>query len=477
LEDLPGLDPLAIGLDEQGTISIYTNFDPSIPSAGWAAKKGIHFSHDGGVTWSHPIAGGAVGFGDCNILTTDPDNSSIIYCAGTSSLHLIQNKRGAWQHKHIPNPGAKNYTTVHIDHPNGMDRIMASEININGRDDRDIGIFFSVDGGLSWIEKNTGIGATHSELKIDPMNDDRVFLATNYHSRFTLEQRSKYLYNFIGNRNGCTLYRSMDNGERWSSLKIADWCGPSYNSDNAFYLIEWSSLQKSHDGGESWLWKHRDGINYTQYFKEDPVQIANSLRSESQSISANPYIDNLIYAVGNTIYYSLDMGVPQQLSEGSEGLWDARLFYTAQSKMIFAIGRHRQKYSTDNGMTWQACGEDVTTSKSDSRLTLDLQGNKLYLATPGQGVLVSTDKCGSWQESNNGLGNLFVNTVAMDPNNSNIVYAGTDGGAYVTFDGGETWGQINNGLIGSEIIYSIAVDSESNVYAATPYGVFKLEDR
>ena len=92
-------------------------------------------------------------------------------------------------------------------------------------------------------------------------------------------------------------------------------------------------------------------------------------------------------------------------------------------------------------------------------------------------MLISTDSCGSWQPSNNGLSNLFVNTLAIDPNNSNTIYAGTDGGAYVSFNGGATWGQVNDGLLGATVVYSIAVDKESNVYAATPYGVFKLEQK
>ena len=34
-----------------------------------------------------------------------------------------------------------------------------------------------------------------------------------------------------------------------------------------------------------------------------------------------------------------------------------------------------------------------------------------------------------------------------------------------------------DGLLGATVVYSIAVDKDSNVYAATPYGVFKLESR
>jgi hypothetical protein len=67
----------------------------------------------------------------------------------------------------------------------------------------------------------------------------------------------------------------------------------------------------------------------------------------------------------------------------------------------------------------------------------------------------------------------------MDYANPDTIYAGTDGGVYVSFDGGEHWGVVNNGLLGATVVYSIVVDPENptNVYAATPYGVFKLESR
>ena len=83
--------------------------------------------------------------------------------------------------------------------------------------------------------------------------------------------------------------------------------------------------------------------------------------------------------------------------------------------------------------------------------------------------------CG--KPSNDGLSNLFVNTLAIDPNDANKIYAGTDGGAYISYDSGATWGQVNDGLLGATVVYSIAVDKDGNVYAATPYGVFKLENK
>ena len=103
--------------------------------------------------------------------------------------------------------------------------------------------------------------------------------------------------------------------------------------------------------------------------------------------------------------------------------------------------------------------------------------NHLIIATQGDGILVSTDGCHSWEHSNTGLGSLFVNTLAIDQNNPDTVYAGTDGCAYISFDSGKSWSQINDGLLGATVVYSILVDKDRNVYAATPYGIFKLEGK
>lgn len=461
MEGKSNIDPLIIRLDEQGNYSVHAQHIS--PFGG--DLHGLYASHDGNSAWSKSEGN----FG-CGILVADSANPSVIYCTGTSptSLYVLKGKGNLW--KALPGTNSIYYTAVHVDHIDGITRIITGGTNVSKQSLPYVSIFISTDDGFSWNQHDSGLGSARAELKIEPMDNANIYLGAYYRGQY--------------GGASCRLYRSQNSGIDWTSLKAnLDWCGPVFDNKNILYLIENSALQKSWDGGNTWLWNFQNWSSYNERQRdtEEVKYFANRLPSAlvkpSQSISVNPYVEGLIYDVGDLIFYSTDTGHSWQPSEDSEGSWDARLFYTDQSKMIYTIGRYRQKYSTDNGMTWRACGEDVTTSQSDSRLALDFQGSRLYLASPGQGVMISMDKCQSWQPSNEGLSNLFVNTLAIDPNNSNTIYAGTDGGAYISFDGGVTWGQVNDGLLGATVVYSIAVDKDSNVYAATPYGVFKLENR
>jgi photosystem II stability/assembly factor-like uncharacterized protein len=462
LEDKANLNPLITALDEQGNFSIYAYSSSPI-----IADVGLYVLHEGDTNWSFKQRWA------CSISTSDPDNPSTIYCHGGSSLFVTRGKSDPW--KLVPGSQSKSYSAIHIDHPNGIDRIIAGATDVSKQSDPYVGIFISKDGGDSWTEQISGIGSAWAELRIDPMDNARIFLGTYYGTLWRITR-------------ACTLHRSLDGGKNWLSIKTQGiWCGPTFDAANVFYMNENGKLQQSRNGGVTWLWDWGDLTSYNrntgQSFDGSLAFALPSFYSDgltvnsSQSVSANPYFEGFVFDVGNVIYYSTDAGTFWQLSTGSEGSWDARLFYTDQSKIIYAIGRYHQTFSTDNGVTWQNCGTNVTASRSDTRLALDLQGSRLYLASSGNGVLVSTDNCQSWQPSNDGLNNLFVNTLAIDPNDPNKIYAGTDGGAYISFNSGKAWGQVNDGLLGAVVVYSIAVDKESNVYAATPYGVFKLEQK
>ncbi|MFZ5908447.1 MAG: hypothetical protein ACOYYU_00340 [Chloroflexota bacterium] len=440
------IDRLLIGIDKQGESSFYVSYQPG----------GFVVSYGAGLTWN------SVGEVDFESATTDPDNSPPYFFGGNSWIWMTQGKGYPWQRIRLRIVTA---TAIHVDHYTGVERIIVGGARYSANFDD--GIFISTDSGVAWAEYNNGLGSTRSELRLNPRDSSRLYLATYY----------PYPYLSGGSNQGCTIYRSSDSGKNWSSIYFVidpGWCSPAFDGANDLYIMEGNSWQKSQDGGDHWWWA-LEGDKWRETYGNWDAHF--SLPIASISVSANPYIPGLIYAIGDEIYYSTDAGESWQPSNGSKDLGDSRLFYKDEGQTVYAIGQTHQAYSKDSGGTWQACGQDVTASRSDTRLALELQGSRLYLATPGQGVLISTDNCGSWQPSNNGLTNLFVNTLAIDPNNPDTVYAGTDGGAYISYDAGVTWGQVNDGLLGATVVYSIAVDKDSNVYAATPYGIFKLEKK
>jgi len=395
---MPSADILVIGSDGMGTFP-------------------LHIGHSGGIVFTTYDEGKNVSdFRFCVLPIAAAPGSTKYYCAGYyGGLRMRDYSEEVTLRNGLD---TSQITAIYAEE--GTDRILAGGSRLYKH--LEDGIFISTDRGASWAKQNNGLGAARSEIKIDPIDSSKLYLATYFRGVYGGE--------------ACTLYQSSDSGNNWLRTKdyLDSWCGPAFDGANTMYI--------------------------------------------GRLIGVNPhYIRNVYSSDRSGIHYSMDAGITWQLSQGGMELSDARYFFRDEGQTVFAIGRAEQAYSTDVGRTWKSCGEKVTTSASDTRLAVDLQGSHLYLATPGNGVLISTDNCSSWQASNVGLSNLFVNTIAIDPNESTTVYAGTDGGAYISTDWGGTWDQINEGLLGATVVYSIVVDKDSNVYAATPYGVFKLAEK
>ena len=70
----------------------------------------------------------------------------------------------------------------------------------------------------------------------------------------------------------------------------------------------------------------------------------------------------------------------------------------------------------------------------------------VYTGTDVGGIFKSTDGGDSWRASNSGLMNDFVREIAIDQNNSRIIYAATSGGVHKSIDSGRTWGVLRNGF-------------------------------
>ena len=101
----------------------------------------------------------------------------------------------------------------------------------------------------------------------------------------------------------------------------------------------------------------------------------------------------------------------------------------------------------------------------------------LYVGGGNDGILKSTDGGLTWTLLSNGMvaGRKAILSIAVDPTNSDVVYAGFGcdvtvfcGGVYKTIDGGLNWTLAATGL-NSAPVYAIAIDSStpSTVYVGS----------
>ena len=85
-------------------------------------------------------------------------------------------------------------------------------------------------------------------------------------------------------------------------------------------------------------------------------------------------------------------------------------------------------------------------------------------------VYVSDDYGKTWTKIGKDLPNEPVNVIREDPKNDSILYVGTDGGLYVSFDKGNSFMMWNKGLPKSVPIHDIAIQQRENEVVLGTHG-------
>lgn len=106
-------------------------------------------------------------------------------------------------------------------------------------------------------------------------------------------------------------------------------------------------------------------------------------------------------------------------------------------------------------------------------------GGVVYAGTINNGVYRSTDAGASWTQKNVGLpdGPVRVNALVFDPDNPDLLYAGTDSGIYYTPDAGEHWAPRNDGFPAKAAPWINALDLTAGrrLITATESGIYTLD--
>jgi len=134
--------------------------------------------------------------------------------------------------------------------------------------------------------------------------------------------------------------------------------------------------------------------------------------------------------------------------------------------------------SEDSGRTWSQLGlpeEEVR--------ALELASGQpdVLVAGTRSGVFRSRDTGRNWERiSPAGDAELEnVDSIAVDPGDSSIIYAGTFHLPWKTTDGGKTWNSVAAGLIDDSDIMSLRVDATnpSRVYLSACSGIYRSENQ
>ncbi len=94
----------------------------------------------------------------------------------------------------------------------------------------------------------------------------------------------------------------------------------------------------------------------------------------------------------------------------------------------------------------------------------------VYAGTWGAGVYKSSDGGQHWQAASEGLSDGFIQNLAIDPQNPATIYAGMYGyGVYKSTDGAATWQATGPGLTSQAVVYALVIDpTRPNIlYAGT----------
>ncbi|HEY5838117.1 MAG TPA: SBBP repeat-containing protein [Pyrinomonadaceae bacterium] len=133
--------------------------------------------------------------------------------------------------------------------------------------------------------------------------------------------------------------------------------------------------------------------------------------------------------------------------------------------------------STDGAANWSASDAQLTASAVNAFALDPTNSNTLYAGT-NTGVFKSINAGANWNLTGTARPStapVFTNTVAVDPSNTSIVYAGMQGGGvFKSTNGGSLYDQKNSGL-GSSVVNVLAIDpvNPTTLYAGTSIGIYK----
>ena len=424
----------------------------------------VYKSTDGGITWSKThddyiddlYYSYGYYFGHIYV---SPANKEHLYIYG---VPILKSKDGG---KTFTSISAEN---VHADHHALWINPKNPNHLINGNDG---GVNITYDDGDTWIKNNSPSVGQFYAINVDnqtPYNvygglqDNGVWKgANNAPEDRSWQQYGQYPWEMImggdgmqieiDNRNPNIVYTGYQFGNYYRlnlDTEEQTYIQPKHQLGESPYRFNWQTpIQlSSHNqdilylGGNK-LMRSLDQGNTWEAISDDLTKggkKGNVAYGTLTSISESPFQFGLIYAGSDDglLHITKNGGASWQNISTSfpKDLWVSRVIATSHKK--------ERVYATLNGYRW----DDFS----------------VY-------IYKSDDYGQTWKNISSNVPMSPVNVIKEDPVNQNILYLGTDNGAYVSFNKGETWQAFSKGLP-AVAVHDLVIHKETNDLLLATHG-------
>ena len=402
---------------QRGWYYSHITADPKNENTIYASNTGFYKSIDGGKTFDKRIK---TPHGDNHGVWINPNNTKIMINCNDGGANVSLNGGKTWSTQ-LNQPTSEFYRLT-------VDNQFPFRMYAGQQDNSTISIPSRDIGGLTPFENWFSAGGVEcSDIAVDPI-DPNIIYATGYSGEFTYKNLGN------GEERQTTAYVHLTEGTKQIDLNFRfQWNYPvfisKYKTDEVY--IGSNVVHKTTDRGNSW-----------SVISEDLTRKLLLNDKEKADIPGGPIQHD---ATGVEVYSSIFALEESPLKEGE--IW------TGSDDGLIHVTKN-------GGKTW----ENITPND-----IIPFQGtiNKIELSShqPGRALvavynyrnndfrpyIILTDDYGKhWNlltDGKNGIPkNHFVRSVAEDPSKKGLIYAGTEFGAYISFNNGKSWNSLQLNL-------------------------------
>ncbi|MFH1050286.1 MAG: T9SS type A sorting domain-containing protein [bacterium] len=409
---LPALHRVSVQMAPSAPDILYTLFE----EGGSGGTASIYKSTNRGASWQRSYKGSEEFFNGQgwydNYIMVHPSNPNIVFAGG---IDLWRTTSGGGSSVSWGNT-TDGYSggSVHVDHHCGaFNPLNPNEIYIGN----DGGVYKSTNLGDDYTELNNGMDITQFySLDIDKNVENRTFGGTQDNGTLG-NHASATQWGYVNGGDGFRTVIDFDNtnqifGEVYSSNSVYPFRRNVVNSD---YRLLVNGLTDDVSG----IW-------------DPPLEI-------------HPQHNFALYHGRTALYFSFssgnywEVGIPKQEYKfsaiGISPISDELIYAGNIAGKLFVTKNHFAEYKnvSSNGLVVRAI-TDIECSR--------LNAETAVVSFSGYGtdhVYKTTNAGETWASISHKLPDVPCNTLAMHPENEDIIFVGTDIGVFATFNGGQSW--------------------------------------